>query len=229
MATSPTLECERSLLGEGASLVIGCDEVGRGAVAGPVAVAVSAAILADLDDALVPVGLRDSKELSPRRREELAPAARDWLPSAVGLAQATEVDELGIIRALGLAAYRGLAELHRAGVVLAGGVVLLDGTHDWLTGALPDGSGLRVVTRPKADRDCATVSAASVVAKQQRDALMVRAHEHAPHYAWDRNKGYASAAHASAIAEHGPHALHRLSWIQGMLRQPPHQSQPATI
>lgn len=218
--TVPTLDRERALLAQ-APLVIGCDEVGRGAVAGPVAVGVAAVSTVEAEDVLVPVGLRDSKLLSPGRREVLAPLARQWLlASAVGLASADEVEAQGIVPALGLAAFRALAELHRAGLALTGAVVLLDGTHDWLSRALPAGTGVRVVTRVKADRDCATVAAASVIAKVHRDALMTSAHETAPHYGWDRNKGYGSAAHAAALAVHGPHPLHRLSWVQGMLAEP---------
>jgi len=224
----PTLDRELALIA-GAPLVIGCDEVGRGAIAGPVAVGVAAASPLLLDAALVPGGLRDSKLLSPARRETLAPLVRGWLPTAVGLASAAEVEERGILPALGLAAVRALHALHATGVGLAGAVVLLDGSHDWLSSALPARGSFstdapeppsRVVVQAKADRDCATVAAASVVAKVHRDALMVRAHDDAPHYGWSSNKGYASAAHQAALAAHGAHPLHRASWVAGMLGAP---------
>lgn len=217
MPADPTLDLERRLLAEGATIVIGCDEVGRGAIAGPVAVGVAVASSATLDAAEAPSGLRDSKLLSEKRREELAPQVASWLPTAVGLASPREIEARGIVSALGLAGFRALAELHRSGVVLAGGVVLLDGSHDWLTRELPAGSGLRVVTRVKADRDCAVVAAASVVAKVHRDELMRVAHVDAPHFGWESNKGYGSSAHGVALRAHGAHSLHRASWVEGIL------------
>lgn len=215
----PTLDRERALLAGGASRVIGCDEVGRGAIAGPVAVGVAVADLVDCDPALIPPGLRDSKLLSEPRRVELAPLTRAWLArSAVGVASAAEVESVGILAALGLAATRALGELHRAGVGFAGAVVLLDGSHDWLSPALPASvvadAPPRVATQVKADRDCAVVAAASVLAKVHRDAVMIAAHDGAPHYGWASNKGYASAAHYAAIDAHGPHDLHRRSWLR---------------
>ncbi|TFB82200.1 ribonuclease HII [Cryobacterium flavum] len=211
MAVSdPTLEVEFDLLRTGASFVIGCDEVGRGALAGPVAVgfaAVNASVLA------MPVGLRDSKMLSEPRRELLAPLASQWAThSAVGLASAAEIDELGIIACLGLAGKRALSDLYLQGVDVAGSIVLLDGSDDWLNKALA--TPLSVVTRIKADRDCGSVAAASVIAKVHRDRLMIAAHDGAPGYGWASNKGYGSSAHMSAIDLLGPSPLHRKSWLK---------------
>jgi len=205
----PTLEVELGLLADGASCVIGCDEVGRGALAGPVGVGVAA-----IDGTLgtMPVGLRDSKMLSEPRREALAPLAVAWvLHSAVGLASASEVDEIGIIAALGLAGKRALAELFAAGVDVRGSVVLLDGNDDYLNKALA--TPLSVVTRIRADQDCASVSAASVIAKVHRDRLMIAADAVTPGYGWSGNKGYGSAEHMAAIGRLGPTGLHRKSWL----------------
>ncbi|QEO10570.1 ribonuclease HII [Protaetiibacter larvae] len=211
----PTLEFERALFHDGATLVIGCDEVGRGAIAGPVAVGLGA-FFADVDG--IPVGLRDSKLLSEPRREALHPEVLAWSPfSAVGLADNAEVDGLGIIAGLGLAALRGLEALCEAGVSVETAVVVLDGSHDWLTPALdgwPAASRPRVVTRVKADRDCATVAAASVLAKVHRDRLMIEADAVHPGYEWVSNKGYASASHYAAIGRMGSSALHRWSWLK---------------
>jgi ribonuclease HII len=206
----PTLEVELAMLSAGASCVIGCDEVGRGALAGPVAVGlavVTAAVGA------FPVGLRDSKLLSEPRRELLAPLAAEWAEhSAVGLASAQEVDEVGIIAALGLAGKRALGQLHAAGVDIRGAIVLLDGNDDWLNKALA--TPLSVVTRIKADQDCASVSAASVIAKVHRDRLMIAADESTPGYGWRGNKGYGSAEHMAAIGTLGASGQHRLSWLK---------------
>jgi ribonuclease HII len=206
----PTLEVELAMLSAGASCVIGCDEVGRGALAGPVAVGLA---VVTANTGAFPVGLRDSKMLSELRRELLAPLAAEWVQhSAVGLASPQEVDALGIIAALGLAGKRALGQLHAAGVDIRGGVVLLDGNDDWLNKALT--SPLAVVTRIKADQDCASVSAASVIAKVHRDRLMIAADESTPGYGWRGNKGYGSAEHMAAIGSLGATGEHRLSWLK---------------
>ena len=209
VVATPTLDCESQLHGGGARFVIGCDEVGRGAIAGPVAVGLC---VVDVSVGAMPEGLRDSKLLSEKRREVLAPLATSWaLFSAVGLATAKEVDEVGIIAALGLAGKRALVSLHEAGALVRESVILLDGSHDWLTPALQ--SPVRVTTRVKADRDCASVAAASVVAKVHRDRLMIDAHDSTPGYGWSSNKGYGSADHFAAIAQLGTTDFHRRTWL----------------
>jgi len=214
-AVRPSLRLEKKLLGAGRVTVIGMDEVGRGAIAGPVAVGVAAVTV---DVGRVPQGLADSKLLSANRRRALVPVVRRWARTAVGMASAAVVDEQGIVPALGQAGAAAVGALVRDGLSLDGAVVVLDGSFDWLSRALPPvlapSSGpLDVVVRVKADRDCASVAAASVVAKVERDALMVAAHDDAPHYAWASNKGYGSTAHYDGIRAVGAHALHRTSWL----------------
>lgn len=213
----PHSEVEAALHGSGHRFVIGCDEVGRGAIAGPVAVGVA---LVDLECGPHPAGLRDSKMLSEKRREQLAPLAADWSRySAVGLATAQEIDDIGIMAALGLAGRRALNALHRAGASVSDSVVLLDGSHDWLTPALRRRVPVR--TRVKADRDCVSVAAASVVAKVHRDRLMIAADKRIPGYGWSGNKGYGSAGHFAAIDELGASRLHRHTWLRGPDAQAP--------
>jgi ribonuclease HII len=209
----PTLISELAYFAAGAPMVIGIDEVGRGAIAGPVAVGVHV-VFAGTDS--FPVGLRDSKLLSEKRRDVLAPMVREWGPGAVGFASAAEVDEHGIIAMLGAAARRALLQLHEQGVAVQSAIILLDGAHDWLTPALR--SALTVETRVGADRSCASVAAASVLAKVERDALMRTVHETHPHYGWASNKGYGAAAHYAGISEHGLTELHRVSWIRSRAR-----------
>lgn len=205
----PTLTLERRLLREH-TLVIACDEVGRGALAGPVAVG-AVAVDAARARRRVPEGLRDSKLVAEHHRPAVAERAAAWVTtSAVGWSSAAEIDEVGIIRALGLAALRAIAELRGAGVVPEEAVVLLDGNHDYITPA--GGAGLHVRHVVKADRDCASAAAASVLAKVARDDLMVGLHDDEPVYQWVRNKGYASAEHRAAIRSHGLSAHHRASW-----------------
>lgn len=206
----PTLEVENDLLAGGARIVIGCDEVGRGAIAGPVAVGMC---VIDASVGVIPAGLRDSKMLSEKRRVALAPLAAAWAAhSAVGLASAEEVDRLGITACLGLAGKRALTLLHEAGAPVRDGVVLLDGRQDWLNPALT--TKLPVHLRVKGDRDCASVAAASVIAKVHRDAIMIEADAREPGYGWSGNKGYGAAAHFSAIERLGVSSIHRLTWLK---------------
>lgn len=206
---TPRLTLERSVLKEYA-LVIALDEVGRGALAGPVAV--GAAVM-DAAGARrrVPEGLRDSKLVPEKRRADVATRATAWVQaSAVGWASAAEVDEVGIIRALGFAASRAIDAVVAQGAGLADALVLLDGNHDYVSPVHPQRLTVRAVV--KGDRDCASVSAASVIAKVARDAHMTELHDGHPAYQWDRNKGYASAEHRSAIRERGLSPFHRSSW-----------------
>ena len=212
VVADPTFDVETAMHANGARYVIGCDEVGRGAIAGPVGVGLA---VVDLSVGAHPLGLRDSKMLAEKRREELAPLAASWaLYTAVGLASADEVDRIGIIAALGLAGKRALVMLHELGASISQSVVLLDGSHDWLTPALANPP--RVQTRIKADQDCSSVAAASVVAKVHRDRLMIEADAGTPGYGWSGNKGYGSAAHYEAIDRLGASDLHRKTWLHSL-------------
>lgn len=207
---SPTLQFEQEAAARGYQFLIGCDEVGRGAIAGPVAV--GAAIVRS-DVATFPQGLRDSKLLTEKRRTAIYAELREWvLGYAVGFASAAEVDEHGITVMLGEAARRALLSLHEQGFPVNDALVLLDGSHDWLSPALR--SPLSIETMVKADRHCATVAAASVLAKVERDALMRELHEQFESFGWASNKGYGSATHYAAIREHGITEWHRASWIR---------------
>ena len=215
----PHLRHERALLRAGAVLVAGIDEVGRGSLAGPVSVGV---VVVDATTRSAPRGVADSKLLTPAARQALLPALSRWgLARAVGHASAAEIDEVGIIGALRRAGTRALLQV--TAVVGPVDVVLLDGSHDWLTPpadlfAADDeavsGSfaAPAVRLRVKADRTCASVAAASVLAKCERDTMMVALAAAHPAYHWEQNKGYASAEHVTALAAHGPCSLHRRSW-----------------
>ena len=207
-----SLAHERALWDAGARLVAGIDEVGRGALAGPVSVGVVA--LAPCD--VWPEGLTDSKLLSAARREAMmAPLAVFGAGRAVGHSTPGEIDAHGIVAALRLAGRRALDAIG-----LPVDAVLLDGTHDWLTsppnGLFGDDAGEwtapPVTMVVKGDRACASIAAASVIAKVERDALMTAAHADRPGYGWDGNKGYGAAAHLEALRTMGPSPLHRVSW-----------------
>ncbi len=203
MTALPTLRTERALLREApGSLLAAVDEVGRGALAGPVAVGV---VVLDAEVLPAPRGVRDSKACPPPLRHALAPRIRRWArASAVGVASAEEIDAVGIVRALGIAAVRALN-----GLACRPDIVLLDGSHDWI-GRVSGGS--RVVTRVKADSTCAAVAAASIIAKVHRDAVMESLAAAYPGYGWDANRGYAAPEHVAALARLGPSPLHRRSW-----------------
>jgi len=205
----PNLKAERELFDSGAPLVLACDEVGRGALAGPVSVGL---VVIDTTVRRMPAGLRDSKLMTEPRREAMAPRAASWVRAwAVGEASAAEIDALGIMACLGLAGARAFAALSFAEEAVDGAPLILDGNYDWLSASVEH--RVQVRTRIKADRDCASVAAASVIAKVHRDGGMRRAHDDLPVYSWDENKGYSSPAHFAAIDEHGPSGLHRTTWL----------------
>lgn len=205
---------ERALFAGGVRSLAAVDEVGRGALAGPVTVGV-VTVTAGLAEP--PAGLRDSKLLSPVARERLVEPITTWVTGwAIGHAAPGEVDRFGIIGALRLAALRALAALPSPV-----DAVLLDGNFDYLSA--PSQFDTPVTTRVKGDRDCASVAAASVLAKVTRDALMAGLHEQFPQYGWAANKGYGTGVHGEAIRVHGPCEHHRRSWNlagRGAVAQP---------
>ena len=218
MSPAPTLRIERSLLRDGVTHLACADEVGRGALSGPVTIGV---VVITAATRTAPQGVRDSKLLSPDVRERLVPRIQRWAVGyAVGHASPAEIDAHGIIAALRLAGHRALAQLP-----VTPDAVLLDGNHDYLTppvqGLLfgePDELAAEllalppVMTRIKADMTCAGVAAASVLAKTARDAIMRELHEVHPVYEWAENKGYSAPAHLDALAAHGASSYHRRSW-----------------
>ncbi len=220
----PSLRVERALQRSGHRLLAGMDEVGRGALAGPVSVGV---VVIDETVRSAPVGVKDSKLLTERARKGLVPRIQRWAVAfAVGHAGPDEIDAVGIMAALRLAGTRALDAL---GVVPD--LVILDGNHDWLTA--PGEVGLLafsdeatgpstppVTTMIKADLKCSSVAAASVLAKVERDDLMVGLSADHPAYGWGLNKGYAAPEHMDAIARLGPCELHRRSWRLPGLHEP---------
>jgi ribonuclease HII len=214
MPVEPTLEVEAELFRAGATVIIGLDEVGRGALAGPVMVG---ACVVTAEYSSFPPGLRDSKLISEKKRELIYPMILEWATTSVGEASAEEIDEFGITRALGLAAKRALTQLHEKEVPIAQATILLDGSQDWLNPVLAQ--PLTVVTRVKADQDCAVVSAASVVAKVTRDRLMSQLHRDHPHFNWESNKGYGAKVHMDAIGSHGTTDQHRKTWVKDAASQ----------
>ena len=182
--------------------VVGIDEVGRGAWAGPVTVA---AVM--LDPEHLPAGARDSKRLSPARREVVAAGVHRSALVGLGHADNDEVDAIGLAAALREAARRAFAALMALPATPADPLVLVDGPHDLLRL-----EGLEVTTLVRGDAASVSIAAASVVAKVDRDRRMGEADPLHPAYGFARNRGYASPEHLDALERLGPCALHRRSW-----------------
>ena len=213
MSSAPTLDYERMHFALGA--IAGLDEVGRGALAGPVMVGVVA--LAHERD--VPSELRDSKLLTPKRRETLAPQLREWVDDwAIGSASNAEIDAWGIRVALAVAADRALGALrvHPHHLMIDGPLNLLQAPVNIPLGVEPPPTiafaGLPATMLTKGDQVSATIAAAAVIAKVERDYLMEKLAVDFPEYGWDGNKGYGSEGHRDAIRRCGPSPHHRLSW-----------------
>jgi ribonuclease HII len=197
----PHLEEEHALLAAGYRCVAGLDEAGRGAWAGPVYAAAVVLPLTRVDLVAVLDGVRDSKQLSAAQRERLLPCVLE-IAEAVGTGWASpqEIDAQGIVPATRLAMARALAQLERRADAL-----LLDHL-DLPEIALPQRA------LPKADVHCLSVAAASIVAKVQRDRMMVELDGQFPGYGFAAHKGYGTPAHRRALARLGPTAVHRMSW-----------------
>lgn len=190
--------------------VVGVDEVGRGCLAGPVFAA--AACLKS--DELVE-HLTDSKLLSEKRREELAPEILKHHWVGVGFATVEEIDAINIFQASLLAMKRAVETLEKQMQIQAGHL-LVDGSFK-----IPH-LDRKQTTLIKGDLRCASISAASIVAKVTRDQLMRDHSLQYPVYGFESHKGYASAFHRQAIKEHGPCLLHRrtFSGVKEYLSRP---------
>lgn len=176
--------------------MVGIDEVGRGAWAGPISV--GAAVIPK--DRRV-YKIRDSKMLTESEREALFDRIANWCVSwAVGHASHRECDELGMSDAQRLAAQRALQALPQPA-----DMVLVDGNWDFVGGS-------HTQTIVRGDRHSLSIAAASILAKVTRDRLLREAADHYPAYVFEDNKGYPCPRHKAALVALGPSAIHRRSW-----------------
>lgn len=180
-------------------LVAGCDEVGRGALAGPLVAAAVLVRSADRRPSWLPAR-RDSKLLSARRRAQLAELARETFCCSLGVVGRAELDELGVGAANRLAIYRAVASLPARPSRLV---------VDYVAGFRHELPTELVVA---GDVSRWPVALASIVAKVHRDLCMLRLAEIFPGYQLHRNAGYGTAQHLAALAARGPSACHRLSF-----------------
>ena len=196
---APSLSLERALWAEGREVVVGVDEVGRGAWAGPISVG---AVVLPTDRRVYRV--RDSKMLTEPERERLFDRVASWCRAwAVGHASQVECDTLGMSEAQRLAARRAVAALG-----LEPDHVLVDGRWDFV------GRGPGMTTRiVKGDATCLSIAAASLLAKVTRDRLMRGESPNYPGYDFDLNKGYPCPRHKASLKAWGPTSIHRRTWV----------------
>ena len=187
-------------LADGAAPFCGVDEAGRGPLAGPVCAA--AVILPP--EARIP-GLNDSKKLSEKKREELYEIiCREAVTFGIAFASVEEIEALNIKGATYLAMDRAIAELE-----CVPALALVDG-NDKNTLAVP---AVKVI---KGDQLCASIAAASILAKVTRDRFMLELDAQYPQYGFARHKGYGTRAHYDALREYGPSPAHRPSYLRKM-------------
>ena len=212
--TVDLLAYERPLVERG-EVVVGLDEVGRGALAGPLTVG---AVVVKCD-APPPEGLTDSKALSSKQREELIRPLKRWSTDwSLGSVSALEIDLWGLRLALAVAATRAID-----GLTSRPTYALLDGSFNLLDAPLRLGdealgapsltyATMQHTTIVKGDAHCGTIAAASVIAKVHRDRVMRGLAKEFPVYGWHANKGYGAPTHLAALVESGPCDYHRKSW-----------------
>lgn len=194
--TDPNLGAATGQLPFDERLICGVDEAGRGPLAGPV---YAAAVI--LDPARPVVGLRDSKTLSPRRREQLAVLIRERaIAWSIASASAAEIDRINILQATLLAMSRAVA-----GLAVRPVLARVDGNQ-------APRLECRVETLVRGDSLEPAISAASILAKTARDAFLLELHQRFPIYGFDGHKGYPSPMHLQLLAEHGPCVEHRMSF-----------------
>lgn len=201
----PTLEYEQKLWSSGNKYVAGVDEVGRGALAGPV---VAAAVI--FEPTHTPIdGVRDSKTLSQLKKQTLNSALQKSCSHyAIGQASVNEIDELGIVAATALAMKRALQEIGDVNHVLIDGKPFT--TVDTL-------SEYRTTYIVKGDSRSYSIAAASIIAKVFRDTLMISHHEAYPHYHFNSHVGYGTSKHRQMIEQYGVSDFHRKTFCRRWL------------
>ncbi len=192
---------ENGFYAEGAQLICGCDEAGRGPLAGPV---FAAAVI--LPVGLVIEGLDDSKRLKPEKRDELYRVIREEaLDFAVAHAEVYEIEAINILNASMLAMRRAIAGLRKApDLALIDGNIARDFT-------------IRAVPVVKGDARSPSIAAASILAKVERDRYCEEMDKFYPGYNFTKNKGYATKQHKAAILKNGPAPVHRKSFLRKTL------------
>lgn len=196
VGNAPGLTYEADLWTAGESVVVGMDEVGRGAWAGPLSIG---AVVIPQDRRIYKI--RDSKQLTESERESLVERIKEWaIDWSVGHASAAECDQLGMSEAQRLAAQRALGRLTSQPTR-----VLVDGPWDFI-------GNVDTTTIVKGDTISLSIAAASIVAKVTRDRILRKESDTFPWYSLHANKGYPCPKHRAALQLFGPSTIHRRSW-----------------
>jgi ribonuclease HII len=194
-------ETEISYRTETEKLVCGCDEAGRGPLAGPV---VAAAVV--LPEGLVIEGLDDSKKLSEKKREKLFDViVESCVDYGIGICDVSEIEEMNILNASMTAMNRAVAKLKNKP-----DLALVDGN-------IVRGFEMRAVPVVKGDAICPSISAASILAKVTRDRMVAELDKDYPEYGFAKHKGYGTKDHREAILKYGPSPIHRMSFLTKIL------------
>ncbi len=200
MNTTDLWEIENEYRSQGIELICGVDEAGRGPLAGPVC---AAAVI--LPQGLQLDGLNDSKKLTEKKRELLFPQIRERaLSFSVAFADVEEIERLNILNATFLAMNRAIE-----GLALRPQLALIDGNRN---------RGIEIESRCiiGGDGKCASIAAASILAKVSRDHLMLKLAKEYPQYGFEKHKGYGTKAHYEALRKYGPSPVHRLSFLKSL-------------
>ena len=203
--------------------IVGIDEVGRGPLAGPLVVG-AAVFKNEVASADWIATLKDSKKLSAKKREQIAASANQHIHFALGWVSSIELDQVGITRALELAATRAMVKL--ASIYPSFSQIIIDGNLNFLKNT---NFSSQVTTLVKADNDVKQVSAASIVAKVARDHYMVELAKKYPTYDFDKHMGYGTAAHLAALKAYGPCPEHRFSYAPVRLAAENHSYAPVRL
>ncbi len=195
-------EFDEALRTQGAALLCGVDEAGRGPLAGPV---FAAAVI--LDPQKIPEGLNDSKKLSEKKREALFdPICEQALAYGIGQASVEEIEEYNILQATFMAMRRAVEALP-----IKPDRILIDGNR------IPEGLPAPAEFVIKGDALSASIAAASILAKVSRDRVMLRIAEQYPEYDFPKHKGYGTALHYERLAQYGISPVHRRSFLKKIL------------
>lgn len=194
---------ENKFLSRKIKLIAGCDEAGRGPLAGPV---VAAAVI--FDKKIFHKEINDSKQVSEKKREFLYKwILENCLSYGIGVVSHEEIDEINILQASLKAMKLATTQLS-----LQPDLVLIDGNKSFIT-------EIKTKTVVKGDAKSFSIAAASIIAKVTRDKIMKEAHEKFPEYLWKQNKGYPTQAHRDAVKKFGASPLHRKTFLRNILKE----------
>ena len=200
---------EKEMEDRGFSFIAGVDEAGRGPLAGPV---VAAAVIIH-DTTILPEGINDSKKLTASIRAKLKKEIEENpnFEIGIGIADNNEIDDINILNATHLAMKRAVEKLKKCDICLIDGLPI---------------KGLHIEHKAivKGDSKSLSIAAASIIAKETRDEMMIKYAEQFPEYSFEKHKGYGTKAHTQALNEHGPCKIHRFSFAPVREASTPNQS-----